>query len=55
MTYVFDGQESQAIGLINNIGKILTNNTVLVYNLGLGTYSLQTVSVISLFQIVFSE
>ncbi|GLV44508.1 uncharacterized protein CBL_10313 [Carabus blaptoides fortunei] len=42
VTYVFDGQESQAIGLINNIGKILTNNTVLVYNLGLGSYSLQT-------------
>lgn len=42
VTYVFDGQESQAIGLISNIGKILTNNTLLVYNLGLGTYSLQT-------------
>lgn len=48
VTYVFDGQESQAIGLISNIGKILTNNTLLVYNLGLGTYSLQTVGFIKI-------
>ncbi|XP_017781780.1 PREDICTED: uncharacterized protein LOC108566428 [Nicrophorus vespilloides] len=42
VTYVMEGQESQAIGLINNVGKLLPNNTVLVYNLGLGNYGLRT-------------
>lgn len=44
VTYVMEGQESQAIGLINNIAKILPNNSILVYNLGLGNYGLKTVS-----------
>ncbi|XP_018579100.1 uncharacterized protein LOC108917126 [Anoplophora glabripennis] len=42
VTYVLDGQESQAIGLIINIAKVLPNNTILVYNLGLGDYALKT-------------
>lgn len=44
VTYVLDGQESQAVGLIINIAKVLPNNTILVYNLGLGDYALKTVS-----------
>lgn len=44
VTYVLGGQESQAIGLISNLGRILPNNTVLVYNLGLRSYDLKTVS-----------
>ncbi|CAH1155863.1 unnamed protein product [Phaedon cochleariae] len=35
VTYVIEGQESQAAGLIFNIAKILPNNTILVYNLGI--------------------
>lgn len=42
VTYVMEGQESQAIGLINNIGKLLPNNTIIVYNLGLGNHGLRT-------------
>lgn len=49
VTYVMEGQESQAIGLINNIGKVLPNNTIMVYNLGLGNYGLRTVSGHTLF------
>lgn len=45
VTYVLDGRESQAIGLIINIAKVLPNNTILVYNLGLGEYALKTVSI----------
>lgn len=44
VTYVMEGQESQAVGLINNVGKVLPNNTILVYNLGLGNYGLKTVN-----------
>ena len=44
VTYVMEGQESQAVGVINNISKLLPNNTILVYNLGLGNYGLRTVS-----------
>ncbi|KAF5273980.1 hypothetical protein FQA39_LY01096 [Lamprigera yunnana] len=44
VTYVLDGQESQAIGFINNIGKVLPNNTILIYNIGLGNYALRTAS-----------
>lgn len=44
VTYVREGQESQAVGLINNIARVLPNNTILVYNLGLGNYGLKTVS-----------
>ncbi|KAI4453221.1 hypothetical protein MML48_scaffold00002779 [Holotrichia oblita] len=42
VTYVMEGEESQAVGVINNISKILPNNTILVYNLGLGNYGLRT-------------
>ncbi|KRT83920.1 hypothetical protein AMK59_3325, partial [Oryctes borbonicus] len=42
VTYVMEGQESQAVGLINNITRILPNNTILIYNLGLGNYGLRT-------------
>ncbi|EFA09775.1 uncharacterized protein LOC100322888 [Tribolium castaneum] len=42
VTYVMEGQESQAVGLINNVGRVLPNNTILVYNLGLGNYGLKT-------------
>ncbi|KAJ8980548.1 hypothetical protein NQ317_001055 [Molorchus minor] len=41
VTYVLNGQESQAIGLIINVAKIVPNNTILVYNLGLGDYALK--------------
>lgn len=52
VTYVMEGQESQAVGVINNISKLLPNNTILVYNLGLGNYGLRTVSV---YKSVFSN
>lgn len=35
VTYVRDGQESQAVGFIINMAKMLPNNTILIYNLGL--------------------
>nr|CAI5861078.1 unnamed protein product [Callosobruchus analis] len=38
VTYVTNGQESQAIGLILNVAKILPNNTILVYNLGISDH-----------------
>lgn len=41
VTYVFEGQHSQAIGLINNAARTIPNNTILVYNLGLGDYTLK--------------
>lgn len=44
VTYVFDGQESQAIGLILSVSKVLPNNTILVYNMGLSDSSLKMVS-----------
>lgn len=44
VTYVMEGQESQAIGLVNNVGRLFPNNTILVYDLGLGNYGLKTVS-----------
>lgn len=43
VTYVMEGQESQAVGLINNVARILPNNTILVYDLGLGNYGLRLV------------
>ncbi|XP_018324426.1 uncharacterized protein LOC108736477, partial [Agrilus planipennis] len=42
VSYVMEGQESQAVGLINNFARILPNNTILIYNLGLGNYGLKT-------------
>lgn len=44
VTYVLEGQESQAVGFINNVGKVLPNNTILIYDLGLHNYGLRTVS-----------
>lgn len=44
VSYVMEGQESLAVGLINNVAKVLPNNTILIYNLGLGNYGLRTVS-----------
>lgn len=41
VTYVLEGQESQAVGLISNVAKVLLNNTILVYNLGLTDYGLK--------------
>ncbi|CAG9760490.1 unnamed protein product [Ceutorhynchus assimilis] len=34
VTYVLEGQESQAVGFIANIPRVLPNNTILIYNLG---------------------
>ncbi|CAH0555286.1 unnamed protein product [Brassicogethes aeneus] len=42
VTYVTEGHHSQAIGLINNVARVLPNNTILVYNLGLSDYSLKS-------------
>lgn len=42
VTYVLEGEHSQAIGLINNVARVLPNNTILVYNLGLDEYSLKS-------------
>lgn len=44
VTYVLEGQESQAVGLIANVPRVLPNNTILIYNLGLSDYSLKIVS-----------
>ncbi|XP_030759147.1 uncharacterized protein LOC115884633 [Sitophilus oryzae] len=41
VTYILEGQESQAVGLINNVARILPNNTIIVYNLGLSQYGLK--------------
>lgn len=46
VTYALNGQESLAIGLIINVAKILPNNTVLVYNLGLSDAAYKMVSII---------
>lgn len=43
VTYVIKGQESQAVGLISNVAKVLPNNTILIYDLGLGNYALKLV------------
>lgn len=42
VTYVTEDRESQAIGLINNVARILPNNTILIYNIGLGNHGLRT-------------
>lgn len=55
VTYVMEGQESQAVGLISNISKILPNNTILIYNLGLGNYGLRTVRHINFADIYFMD
>nr|XP_023029169.1 uncharacterized protein LOC111517302 [Leptinotarsa decemlineata] len=44
VTYVRDGLESQAIGLIINVAKIIPNNTILVYNLGLSDQGYKTLT-----------
>lgn len=36
-------QESQAVGLIASVSRVLPNNTILIYDLGVGTYGLRTV------------
>ncbi|KAK9881682.1 hypothetical protein WA026_017198 [Henosepilachna vigintioctopunctata] len=41
VTTVREGQESQVYGLISNIFKIFPNNTLLVYDLGLSSYTLK--------------
>lgn len=43
VTYVTEFQESQAVGLIGSASRVLPNNTVLVYDLGVGAYGLRTV------------
>lgn len=43
VTYVSEFQESQAVGLIASVSKVLPNNTVLVYDIGVGSYGLRTV------------
>lgn len=43
VTYVTEFQESQAVGLIASVSRVLPNNTVLVYDLGIGSYGLRTV------------
>ncbi|KAL1500847.1 hypothetical protein ABEB36_006273 [Hypothenemus hampei] len=42
VTYVGEGEESQAVGLIGNVPRVLPNNTILIYNLGLTDYGLKT-------------
>ncbi|XP_066151620.1 uncharacterized protein [Euwallacea fornicatus] len=42
VTYVLEGQESQAVGLIANVPRVFPNNTILIYNLGLSDYGLKT-------------
>ncbi|XP_050314901.1 uncharacterized protein LOC126749241 [Anthonomus grandis grandis] len=42
VTYVLEGQESQAVGLVSNVPRVLHNNTILVYNLGLSDGGLKT-------------
>lgn len=46
VTYVLNGQESQAVGFVNHFGKVLPNNTVLIYDLGLGSSELRLVSLL---------
>lgn len=46
VTYVSEFHESQAIGLIASVSKVLPNNTILVYDIGVGSYGLKTVSVL---------
>lgn len=53
VTYVLEGQESQAIGLISNVPRVLANNTILVYNLGLTEDGLKTVSKICYFIVYY--
>lgn len=43
VTYVCAFQESQVVGLIASVSRILPNNTILVYDLGIGIYGLRTV------------
>lgn len=43
VTYLFDGQESLVVGLMNNVARVFPNNTLLVYHFGLGSYTLQNV------------
>ncbi|XP_077287866.1 uncharacterized protein LOC143912448 [Arctopsyche grandis] len=43
VSYVFDGQYVQAIGLVRNIGSKLPNHTLILYDLGLSKYSLNKV------------
>lgn len=43
VTYVTEFQESQAIGVIGSATRVLPNNSVLVYDLGVGNYGLRTV------------
>lgn len=45
VTYVTAFHESQIVGLIGSATRVLPNNTVLVYDLGVGSYGLRTVSV----------
>ncbi|KAG5889206.1 hypothetical protein JTB14_033284 [Gonioctena quinquepunctata] len=44
VTYALDGQESLAIGLIINVAKVIPNNTILVYNLGLSDQGFKTLT-----------
>lgn len=45
VTYVSEFQESQAVGLIASVSKVLPNNTILVYDIGIGSYGLRTVRI----------
>nr|CAH7733437.1 unnamed protein product [Callosobruchus chinensis] len=55
VTYVTNGQESQAIGLILNVAKILPNNTILAYNLGISDHGLKMVIIEYKKYIVFTH
>lgn len=44
VSYLFDGDADQGVGLVRNVGHFLPNHTLLLYNLGLGRYDLQLVS-----------
>lgn len=40
VTYVLDGEHSQAIGLVTCAAKYMTDHAILVYNLGISDYQL---------------
>lgn len=47
VSYLFDGDAELGVGLARNIAHYLPNHTLVLYNLGLGRYDLQLVSIFS--------
>lgn len=46
VSYVLEGQHFQAVGLIRNIAWKLPNHTLILYDLGLSKYSLNSVKIL---------